>query len=389
MKVAYVTAHYPSNAMSERFLEPEVRALADLVELTVVPTQPLKFFDFGVYDAALREFSRQPGKVAGLFGKVIFAHGRLQARALNVLAFCRGLALARDIRRTKIEHIHAIGLGIPSTVAFVAAQLTGVPYSIGIHEHEMPTDGLTAEKLSNAKFTRTVSSRKCRDLQALVPAAAAHCLVVRAGVRVPERAPDPPTRRIPRILAAGSDPSDLLNVLSQMRDRGYTFSCDLVSDSVPARVQRLMQAYRLRGRAVLLGPVAFDKVVESLADGEYDVFVLASGDPRDLQEDMPVLALQAMATGVATVAVQGASLDEVIDAGSGYLVAPHDVQGLFAVLERLVLDSGLRNRTGQRGRARVLNGFEIDRTTRELARRLYGPADLAYVSPLTAIGTRR
>jgi len=117
--------------------------------------------------------------------------------------------------------------------------------------------------------------------------------------------------------------------------------------------------------------------------------VLASGDPRDLQEDMPVLALQAMATGVATVAVQGASLDEVIDAGSGYLVAPHDVQGLFAVLERLVLDSGLRNRTGQRGRARVLNGFEIDRTTRELARRLYGPADLAYVSPLTAIGTRR
>jgi colanic acid/amylovoran biosynthesis glycosyltransferase len=389
LKVAYVTAHYPANGTGERFVEPEVRALADYVELVIVPTQPLKLVDKCVSGPALREFLRAPASATRLLVKLVFAHGRLRARGMNVLAFPRGLALAREIRSAKIEHIHAIGLGVPSTVAYVASQMTGVPYSMGIHEHEIPDDGLTGEKLSKAKFTRTVSSRTCRDLQALVPSAASHCLVVRSGVTVPARAPDPPIRRIPRILVAGSDPSDVLNALAQLRDRDYAVWCDLVSDSAPARVERLLRAYHLRGRAILLGPIAFDKMGEALARGDYDVFVLASGDPSDVREDVPVLALQAMATGVATVAVQGASLDEVIDAGSGFLVAPHDVQGLFAVLERLVLDSGLRHRTGQRARERVLHAFEIERTTRELATRLYGPADFAHASPLTAIPGRR
>ena len=388
MKVAYVTAHYPASGGGEQF-EPEVRALADYVELAIVPTLPLKLLDSGVYGPAFRELSRAPGPVLGLFGKVAFAPGSLRSRWTNVLAFPRGLALAGEVRARRIERIHAIGLAVPSTVAYVASQLTGVPYSIGIHEHEIPEDGLTSEKLSSAAFTRTVSSRTCRDLQALVPSAASHCHVVRAGVHVPERAPDPPRRHVPRLLAAGNDPSDLLNALSQLSDCGYAFSCDLVSDALPARLERLVQAYNLRRRVMLLGPIGFDAVGEALERGDYDMFVLASSDPGDAREDVPVLALQAMATGVATVAIAGGSLDEVIDAGSGFLVARRDPHGLFAVLERLLLDSGLRNRTGQRARMRVLNAFEIDRTTRELAKRLYGSPDVAEVSPFTALPGRR
>lgn len=389
MKVAYVTAHYPSNGTGERFLEPEVRALAGYVELAIVPTQPLKLIDFDVYDAALREFSRAPFAATRLFAKVLFAPGSLRTRLTNALAFPRGLALASDVRQRKIERIHAIGLAVPSTVAYVASRLTGVTYSIGIHDQAIPADGLTNEKLSSASFTRTVSSRTCRDLQALVPSAASHCLVVRTGVHVPERAPDPPRRRVPRLLAVGSDPSDLLNALSQLRDCGYTFSCDLVSDALPPRLQRLLQAYNMRRSVMLMGPITFDEVGAALERGDYDLFVLASGSAGDVREDAPLLALQAMARGVATVAVQGASLDEVIDAGSGFLVAPSDVHGLFTVLERLLLDSGLRNRTGERARGRVLHAYEIDRTTRELAKRLYGSPDLTEVSAFTALPGRR
>ena len=328
-----------------------MRALADYVELVIVPTQPLKLVDFdGLRCRAPRIFARPVRRRCGCTAKLLFAPGSLRTRLTNALAFPRGLALANDVRQRKIERIHAIGLAVPATVAYVASQLTGVPYSIGIHDHAIPADGLTSEKLSSASFTRTVSSRTCRDLQALVPAAASHCLVVRSGVHVPERAPDPPRRRVPRLLVVGSDPSDLLNALSQLRDCGYTFSCDLVSDALPPRLQRLLQAYNLRRRVMLMGPITFDEVGQALERGDYDLFVLASGGPSDVREDAPLLAIQAMARGVATVAAQGASLDEVIDAGSGFLVAPRDVHGLFTVLERLLLDSGLRNRTGERAR---------------------------------------
>jgi glycosyltransferase involved in cell wall biosynthesis len=375
MKVAYVTAHFPSAGAGERFLEPEVRALSDYLELTIVPTRPLRLFDFEIYRAATREFFRSPARATRLFTKLAFAPGGLRTRALNILAFPRGLALAQDVRKRELEHIHAIGLAIPSTVAYVASHMTGIEYSIGVHELEIPADGLTSDKLSGARFARTVSSRTCRDLQALVPGAAGQLLVVRAGVRVPERAPDPPLRRVPRVLAAGDDPSELLNAISQLRDRGYAFSCDLIAGRTPVRVERLLQAYDFRGRVRLLREISFDSVSDALARGDYDTFVLASVEQSDTREDMPVLALQAMAAGVATIAVQGASLDEVIDAGSGFLVAPHDPHGMFTVLERLLLDPGLRHRTGQRARLRVLNAFEIDRTTRELARRLGGLPD--------------
>ena len=321
------------------------------------------------------------------YADVAFARGTFAARGRNLRAVTRALALARYVRQSGFEHVHAVGAGVPGTVAYMLSRMTGVPYSLSVHQRTFDTDGLTVRKFRAATFARTISQQTCLDVQTLVPLAAPQCHVIRSGVVVPECAPAPALRRVPRILCAGENPVNVLRALEALRARGLSFACDIVQEEgAGTRVVRLIEAHRLRGYVRLLGAVSFEDVRVALAGAEYDLFVL-SNDKNDAElEDIPLLALQAMASAVAVVATGGARLDEVIDAGSGFLVERDDQDGLTDVLERLVADSGLRYRTGARGRERVFNAFEIDRTTRQLAERLYGATEWVQV-PLSA--TRR
>ena len=388
MRLAYLTARFPEHA-SERFLEPEVRALAEYVDLTIVPVQSKGSFAGRDVRAAFNEFASRPVRSTGLLATLLFRSGGFRAALKSAGAFPRGLAMARKFRREGVEHVHAIGLGIPSTVAYVASRLSGIPYSIGVHEREIPISGLMSLKLAKAKFARTVSTRTCRGLQALVPSAAAQCHVVHAGVAVPEFQAEPPLRRVPRVLCAGDDPAEVLSALAQLRERGCVFACDLVSDQLPARIERLIELNHLRGLAALRRDLSFEGLREALSGGDYDIFILATGDARPEREDIPMTALLAMAAGTATLAFTGASLDEVIDAGSGFLIPPHDARALESALERLVLDSGLRRRTGQRARDRVMAGFDIDGTTQQLAQRIYGGSHWVRIPVAGALGEGR
>ena len=383
MNLAYVTDRFPG-PHGERFLEGEVRALSAYCDVTVLPSRPEGKASPGGGGAAAREFLLRPFTALRSYFEVAFARGTFGARGRNLRAVTRALGLARHVRESGVEHLHAVGAGVPGTVAYMLSRMTGVPYSLSVHQRTFDTDGLTVRKFRAATFARTISQQTCLDVQTLVPLAAPQCHVIRSGVVVPECAPEPALRRVPRILVAGGNPVNVLRSLETLRERGLPFACDIVQeDGSGTRIVRLIEAHRLRGFVRLLGAVSFEDVRVALAGSEYDLFVL-SNDKSDAElEDIPLLALQAMASAVAVVATEGARLDEVIDAGSGFLVAHDDQDALTGVLERLVADSGLRNRTGARGRERVFNAFEIDRTTRQLAERFYGASQWVQV-PLSA-----
>jgi glycosyltransferase involved in cell wall biosynthesis len=70
-----------------------------------------------------------------------------------------------------------------------------------------------------------------------------------------------------------------------------------------------------------------------------------------INETFSVAVLEYMRAGLPVVATRTGSLeDQVKDGQTGFLVPPRDVQALAGALERLVADSGLRERLGQAGR---------------------------------------
>jgi sugar transferase (PEP-CTERM/EpsH1 system associated) len=87
-----------------------------------------------------------------------------------------------------------------------------------------------------------------------------------------------------------------------------------------------------------------------------DVFVLPS-----LSEGMSNTLLEAMASGLPVVATRVGGNPELIeDERSGWLFKPRDVANLAARLERLAVDSDLRQLVGQDARRRVVQHFSLE-----------------------------
>jgi glycosyltransferase involved in cell wall biosynthesis len=387
MKLAYVTALFPF-APQEQFFEPEVRELALSVEVVVIPARPpsttpyyenlgaatlhMPLLSPGVLARAVREIARAPSRALATFATVAFAPSSLQARAVNLLSFPKALAVAHELRRLGVDHVHAAWLTTPATIAYVASRMTGIPYSITAHQHDIFARNLTAEKARGARFVRAISERNCRHLRAqLEPLLAARCTVGHLGVDLPAAAPEP-SQREPRILCAArlcawKGHRYLLEALALLRDRGIAFSCDLAGggelrDQVAASIARLGLGERVR----MLGNVPHADLTASLARGDYDLFALASTERSGEHEGIPVAAMEAMAAALPVVATRTGSFDELVDDASGTLVAQREPTALAAALERYLTDPGARALAGRNARARVIAEFETKATTRRL-----------------------
>jgi len=118
--------------------------------------------------------------------------------------------------------------------------------------------------------------------------------------------------------------------------------------SIPALIERL----GLERSVTFVSGVTTERIVELYAEAE--VAAVPS-----LYEGFSLPAIEAMACGVPVVATTGGALPEVVgsDGDTGVLVPPADPSALAAGLRRVLDDTDLRERIGERGRARVLERF--------------------------------
>jgi glycosyltransferase involved in cell wall biosynthesis len=94
---------------------------------------------------------------------------------------------------------------------------------------------------------------------------------------------------------------------------------------------------------------------------ELDIFVL----PTPEGEGCPVALLEAMASGLPSVAADASGFRDVIEPGrSGMLVSARDGAALGDAFARLASDAVLRRQLGEGARARILQAFSIDAEVR-------------------------
>jgi glycosyltransferase involved in cell wall biosynthesis len=124
------------------------------------------------------------------------------------------------------------------------------------------------------------------------------------------------------------------------------------------------QEAELRRRAALLGAeveVVFPGHVDSgTALSQLSVFVLSS-----LMENEPMGVLEAMVAGAAVVASRVGGVPGLAPSGTALLVAPGDVEGFAAAIERLLADPEQRERQVAAARLHV----ERHRSAQTMARR--------------------
>jgi glycosyltransferase involved in cell wall biosynthesis len=342
-------------------------------DLPAVPYY-LGIFDGRVSALALREIVRDPRAVAAAFATVAFAKSALRARVVNLSLFPKALALAHEARRLGFEHMHVNWITSSATIVYVASRLTGIPFSITAHQHDIFFDNLTEPKVRAAEFVRVISARNCAHLQERVaPQLRSKCRVVHLGVELPRAPAAPAPRARPRILCSArmcvwKGHRYLIDALGRLRDEGLAFDVDFAGDGeIRREVEAAIAARGLGDRIRMLGNVPHGTLVAALESGAYDLAVLASTETGDEHEGIPVALMEAMAVELPVVATRTGSIPELVDASCGILVEQRDPAALADALRRLLADPQLRRSLGKKGRERVLASFSTDETTRELA----------------------
>lgn len=283
---------------------------------------------------------------------------------------------ARLMRAAGVDHVHCHFANHPALAGYIINRLVGLTYSFTAHGSDLHVDRhMLCEKAAGARFVVAVSEDNRRVILETCPDAEGRVQVIHCGVDtsvfqpVDDRGPDSaatPEARPLDILSIGTlhevkGQSVLVEACRILASRGIAIRVRFVGDG-PDRsmlVERVAAA-GLDGQVQLLGIRTRAEVAALLAST--DVLVAPSVPTRaGKREGIPVVLMEAMASGVPVVASRLSGIPELVtDGHDGRLVPPGDASALADALGELAADPALRDRLGKAGRATVLREFDVD-----------------------------
>jgi glycosyltransferase involved in cell wall biosynthesis len=307
--------------------------------------------------------------------------GGARANLWQLFYFAESILVWSQCRRRRVRHIHAHFANVASAVALLAADFgapDGFAWSYTMHgytEFDEVRRYALAEKTRRAAFVACISDF-CRSqlLKLVEPEYWDKLVVVRCGLdagevrALPARAPAPAGADAPlRLLFVGRLVPEkgvlvLLWALAALRERGLQVDAVLVGDG-PYRDQLEREAHRLgvAGQLTFTGALTGAAIAPQYRDA--DVFCLPS-----FAEGLPVVLMEAMASGVPVVATAIAGVRELVhDGESGLLVSPGRADELAGALAVMLAEPALAAGMAETGRRHVEREFDSDRNALALA----------------------
>lgn len=297
----------------------------------------------------------------------------LKQRLFGFFYFTEALMLSRWMRAQGLTHLHVHFATAAANVGLVLKHASPIGLSLTVHGpdefYDAPGEYLR-EKIAAADFLVCISRYAQSQLMHLSPANQWGKF---------------------EICPLGVDPGHYTPSRKSFAEEPFTILC--VGRLTPAKGQRvLIEACRLLAQAgrsfrlviVGAGPDAADLKTTVGTDslekvvlftgalnqaevrnwyGRADAFALPS-----FAEGVPVVLMEAMASGIPCVTTRITGIPELIrDGRDGLLVAPSDTEALASALECLMDEPNLATQLGSAGRARVQEKYDLGRNAARLA----------------------
>lgn len=344
----------------------------------------------------LRTAHRHPAGLARAatqaFGQAVRARRGLLAPPRKL--YVKELLLAVDLADRlddvgDVRHLHAHFAHGSTTVTWLAATITGLPFSFTGHAKDIWTAelnpaGLLRRKMDAASFVVTCTETNREHLASYGSTTPVHCvyhglnadfepLVAAARPR------DEPARV--RLLAVGrlvrkKGLDTFVDACALLRDRDVDFEAVIVGGAGDheEQVRARVAATGLEQRVTLLGPLTQTGLFAQYQQAS--VFALPCRVLEDGDRDgIPNVLVEAMACGVPVVSTGVSGITELVrDGENGLVVAPDRPVDLADALHRLVKDPALARHLAERGRATVSERFDAATAAERMASLLTGVA---------------
>jgi colanic acid/amylovoran biosynthesis glycosyltransferase len=397
LKVAYLVSRFPK--LSETFVLGEILAVEEQgVQVELFPllrerddvvhseARPLTarahyqpFLSLLILRSQLHFLRSRPRAYVKAFADLL--HGTWGS--LNYFVGALGIFpkvahAARMMETSGVEHVHCHFSNHPAAAGFVVHRLTGIPYSFTAHGFDLHVDRhMLCEKVAEAAFVVPVSEYNRRLIveecgeQVLGKLTVIHCGVDTDFFRPRE---SPPAERPFSLLCVGTlhevkGQGYLVEACRLLMRAGVDVSCTFVGDGPDrAALTRQVAAAGLEGRVAFAGRRTRAELAKLLPSAH--VLVAPSVPTREgKREGIPVVLMEAMASGVPVVASGISGIPELVEGEeTGLLVPPRDAGALARALQRLRDDPALRARLAHAAREKVVREFDVRANAAELIR---------------------
>jgi colanic acid/amylovoran biosynthesis glycosyltransferase len=292
----------------------------------------------------------------------------------SLAVWLRTLGSLPDIRRLRVQHIHAHWATYPSTAAMWMSGRLDVRFSFTAHAHDIFVNNqLVKRKLDRAAFGVTISSFNRHYLADRISPRAHEVLrIVHCGVPTQRLRYEPQGRIAGRILSVGRlDPikgfEHLIDACALLAEQGVDFDCHILGDGpLRAALEQRVHRLGLAGRISLKGACPQEQVQAAMRQAS--VFALACVvTPQGDRDGIPVALMEAMASGVPVVSTTVSGIPElVIDGVTGRLASPADAVALARCLALQLADTAQARQMAHAARAHVEREFDVSVETGKL-----------------------
>ena len=400
-RIAYLVSRYP--AVSHTFILREVEALRRqgfVIETASInrPDQAPQQMPAREREEAARTYyvkahglagalaahatalwQRPRAWLAGLVYALRLGGTDLRRIALGVGYFTEALMVGRWMRAHGLPHLHVHFATAAANVGLCVKKVFGSSLSLMIHgpdEFDDVRSQSLAEKIARADFLFCIGSfARSQAMRLSDPAHWRKIDVARLGVDTAQFAPRAAASAgcfhilcVGRLVAAKGQ-YVLVEAARRLAAERRDFRVTIVGAGPEEQGLRAAIGEAGLARHVTMAGALNQDEVRRLY-GEADAFVLPS-----FAEGIPVVLMEAMASGVPCVTTRITGIPELIRSDDeGLLVAPSDAEALAAAIARLIDDPGLRARIAAAARRRVDADFHLERNAARLgslfARRL-------------------
>ncbi|HEX3678580.1 MAG TPA: glycosyltransferase family 4 protein [Galbitalea sp.] len=297
----------------------------------------------------------------------------IRARVWQLFYFAEAIVVHAHCERTGIRHLHAQFADVATDVARIVTWRGGRGWSWSMALHG-PVEFFDVQrnrlpdKVGDAMLVRTISYFGRSQVMACVDEQHWHKVhMVRAGLDLSDYPvmEHPPNGDL-RILCVGrlipfKGQSLLIEAVAELKRRGVLTRAVLAGDGPNrAKLSRLATRLGVGDRIELTGALGQNELPRRYAEAH--VFCLPS-----FAEGLPVVLMEAMATGRPVVATSIMGVGELVtDRVHGRLVLPGSVEDLVNALAELAGDESARKLMGAAGRQRVVKEYDVRASAAQL-----------------------